>query len=423
MLILPKGERDLFDPNYYYSRSVDISNDIRFHTGINLDPGSINISFRRLYEKYVFCRREQLKNISVQDIVIIFTGWCGHGHFSPSLSLALEFEKMGKNVMIVDLLEMASPEIAKIVCSLWLHVSRNKQDLFLSTTEHVGDECKDGLLKIFKYLNLEFFFKFVKGKRVRAISTFLFPNVLASRIRDRIEKMAVLLPDCSSVGMGINLLHDTRDMTHFVVNKDTIDDACKRYSYHKNTGFSKIGFVPNMMEHVEQRKVMSKISDVLTWFIGGGMGIGYGGREENVKFVMRNYNEGPIIIVCGDNPRWYKTVEELSKNYCGNKKIIVLQYLSIFEIHKLILGSGLVIGKPGGSTLAEFCYVSGAKCLAYPILGHEQLNAQYAEKIECATYAKDNEELREFLNHPTNTKSAEILLSPSKVIAQLLFRD
>jgi UDP-N-acetylglucosamine:LPS N-acetylglucosamine transferase len=195
------------------------------------------------------------------------------------------------------------------------------------------------------------------------------------------------------------LYKDTKDIVYFTVNEETIEDAKSRYSYHSKTKeFVTIGVVPNFMDKTYS---LNSRSHTLTWIIGGGMGLGYGIRALNT--IIQNHF-GPIVVVCGDNKRWYnKVLEAKEKN--RSARIFALKYCTPESIKELMQNSNIIIGKPGGSTMAEFVSMQGNKILYGAVKGHEEQNGRYAQSLGIATYCETPEELARTITKPVYTRS------------------
>lgn len=399
MLIKPRGMSRDAKP---YQDDSDWEDLMFYETGIYLNPDEVNLNFRKYYESYVFCTKNQLSKIKEAKVdVIIFTGYAGAGHFAPSRALAKKYADKGKNVIIVDLLHMVSPLMSFINVNSWLYVSRYNQDLFVKSTEMVGSEKgSDDAFGIFKKMNIDFLINFIKSKKVNVcISTYLSANLIASKIADHVNMFGVLLPDVSSIAMSCELYKDTENIVYFTINEETALDAKRRYPYHINTKkFVTIGAVPTF---IQKRYEQDIYRNTLTWIVGGGMGIGYG--IEALDTVIKSH-DGPIIIVCGDNQNWYRKVLKAMNKYL-EKKIFAFKYVSPENIKTLMQNSKIIIGKPGGSTFSEMISMEGYKIFYGTIKGHEENNARYCEELGLVRWCKNIDELAEEIKNPIFTKS------------------
>lgn len=399
--------------------NVEVSNEIFYDVFAELDPEGINLNFRKYYESFVFCSKEQLKKIDQKVDVIIFTGYAGAGHFAPSRALAKKYESYGKTVIIVDILQMVWPIFSAMNCYSWLYVSRHNQDLFLKVSEKVGTEKgSDKFLGMYKHMNIDFLTDFIKEKQVKVcISTYLSANAIASKIAKQVNMFGVLVPDACAIGMACEIYKNTENIVYFTVNEETIADAKARYPYHMNTkNFEVIGAVPSFMGSKHEMDGYTK--NTLTWFVGGGMGIGYG---IDALDVIINAHEGPKVIVCGNNKSWYKKVCEARKMY-PDKNIHPLLYVTPENVKTLMLASKIVIGKPGGSTLAEFVAMDGYKIFYGTIKGHEELNAKYCEVNGIARWCRNLYVLEDEILDPVYTDSIYtkgiITKNPADVMVQ-----
>lgn len=384
-----------------YLDNALLSEELFMVTNAELNSDELNMNFRDYYESHVFCKKEQLAQIEQDIDVIIFSGYCGSGHFAPSRALAKAYEENGKNVIIIDLLNMVSPFLADATCNMWLYVSRYNQGLFASAANMVGNEgFSQFALGIYKHMDIYFLTQFIKKHNVKVcISTYLSASCIASKIAEHVKMFGVLVPDASAIAMSCELYKNTKDIVYFTVNEETIEDAKKRYSYHNYTKeFVTIGAVPNF---VDKTYSLNPRSRTLTWIVGGGMGLGYGIKALNS---IIEAHLGPIVVVCGDNQKWYKKViDEKEKNI--RARIYALTYCSPENIKELMVNSNIIIGKPGGSTMAEFVSMQGHKVLYGAVKGHEEQNAKYAESLGIARYCESTEELVREIKSPIYTKS------------------
>lgn len=398
MLIRPKKKTLSRDDDYENSCKAEL---IYADTEADLEIDGMNLDFRQYYESFVFCSKEQLKEIKQNVDVVIFSGYAGSGHFAPSRALAKSYESNGKNVIIVDLLQMVWPFAALANCYSWLYVSRYNQNLFLKVSEKIGTEKgSDKALGILKSMNIDFLIDFILRKDVNVcISTYLSANAIASKIAKYVKMFGVLLPDACSIAMACEVYKHTENIVYFTLNEETIADAKSRYPYHNNTReFVVLGAVPSFMERNYELNIYSK---TLTWIIGGGMGIGYG--IESLESIIQMYKD-PMVIVCGDNKSWYNKVSKAIKKYNASN-VHVLGYCSPENIKVLMQNSKIIIGKPGGSTMSEFISMQGYKIFYGTIKGHEELNAEYCQSNEIVRWCKNIYELITELKNPVYTES------------------
>ncbi len=384
----------------------------------NLNLTITNMRFRDFYKAIVFTNYKQLNDIDIDSIdVVIFTGFAGSGHFSAAYSIAKQLQKEDKEVVIIDLFAMSLNKAAFLADKFWRFVSRYAQDLFVYFCDKVSNT--KGLEKNYffmKHANIEPMKNFIKEKKVKVLlSTYIFPSVIMSRFKDVCPNLGVIATDHSAVGMLGELYKDISDISLFVPSVDVYKSAKNMYHHTPNSDYKELiilGSVPCMItKEVNQTLGAKKIKGLLTYFVGGGVGIGYG-----IKFVPELIEEydGEIIIVCGDNKRWEKQVNKLldSKPHLKSR-VTVLGYVIPEIAIKLMQKSEIVLAKAGGITSSEINSLENSiKIFIGNIKGHEENQAKLFHELGYATNCEDINSVIETIN--CNKRNKSILNEPGK---------
>lgn len=377
-----------------------------------------NMRFRDFYKAIVFTDYKQLDEIKNESIdVIIFTGFAGSGHFSAAYAIAKQLQKEEKDVVIIDLFAMSLNKAAFLADKFWRFVSRYAQDLFVYFCDKVSNS--KGLEQNYFFMknaNISPIKNFIKEKNVKALlSTYIFPSVIMSRFKDVCPNLGVIATDHSAVGMLGELYKDISDISLFVPSIDVYNSAKNMYHKHHDSDYKELivlGSVPCMVtKELNQKLGSKKEQGLLTYFVGGGVGIGYG-----IKFVpelIEKY-EGNIIIVCGDNKKWEKKVNKFldSKPHLKSR-VTVLGYVVPEVAINLMQISEIVLAKAGGITSSEINSLENSiKIFIGNIKGHEENQAQLFHELGYATNCEDiNSVLRTI---SIGKKNKSILNEPDK---------
>lgn len=393
----------IIKPKYDYTKKVNVSDKISAFRLNQLSKTSttadrLNLSFdEEVYRKNVFCEKSQLSKTSEKIDAVVFCGYAGAGHYSAAEAIARTLSSRGYNVAIVDAFRILMPFMAKQACTSWLIVSKYAQSLFEFSCKLVGKQRGlDFFYSFMKNVNIDAITGFLTMNHVRmCISTYIFPSVIIGRFVPYVNDVAIVATDYSSVGMLTQLKGISfEDVNVIVPDKSVYFDAKRRYPKISNCkSCIEIGGIPSLMTKRVMnnltRDIKCNYSNVLTFFVGGGLGIGYGIR--GVKTVFDSY-DGTIVIVCGDNKRWVKKVEKLATKY-PKKNILVFGYVAHEVALRLMLTSKIVISKAGGITSAEVTAFDGCKIFYGSIKGHEENQAKMFARNCYAVYCKTKEDL------------------------------
>jgi UDP-N-acetylglucosamine:LPS N-acetylglucosamine transferase len=380
---------------------------LHYYTGIDVKNSDINVSFDKYYRSNVFCDTSQLEEVSQNVDVVVFCGYAGAGHFASAYAIAKSISDDGYDVMLVDVFRMFIPKTAKMANDMWLFTSRYAQKLFLLSCNKVSTQKGiDQTYSFFKKVDISKLTTFLKNKNVKVgISTYIYPNVIAGYLADYVGHMAIVATDHSAVGILAGLSGISFEKVSVLVpDIQTFEDAKIMYPSIRNCKeVIKIGGVASEMtiEKIALLKKQRINPNILTYFIGGGLGIGYG--INSVKEVFNTYEKGPIVIVCGDNPSWVRKIKNMAQKY--TKDIVVLGYILPDIAHSLMVNSKIVIAKAGGITSAEVIALDGVKIFHGSISGHEEKQANLFAKQNVATNCKSKKELIEAIKSPINTPS------------------
>ncbi len=361
----------------------------------------INIDFLSLYESDVFTNVYELLSLNQRIDVVIFTGYAGCGHYAPARALALEYERRGLNVILLDPLFMSSRVAAIINCESWKFLARHFHSAWDLTRKIVSTELGSDLaFNGFKSLISKELLHFFNEKRPDIIiSTYTYTDAIISKFAMFTKCLAVLVPDLNPIGFMSEVYHDTKNIHYFISSMEAYKLGNQVYPYTKvNAGVHIMGNTPNFLTSSITPKLLFN-KELLLFIPGSGLGIGKG--FEALNDILNVWN-GYVICICGDNPNWQEKSNNIAKR---NKKLISLGYVN-YDILKLLFQySQVVIGKSGGSMSVEMAALNGCKIVYAPIRGQEVENAKYYSNLGCLSYAKTKEELIKYIKLRPYTKS------------------
>lgn len=140
-------------------------------------------------------------------------------------------------------------------------------------------------------------------------------------------------------------------------------------------------------------------------------GIGAGPMAEALRSLMSVRARANVTVICGRNVHAHRACRRMAEALPTHEKsrLLVLGYVDqeVFAAH--LAGADLLVGKPGGLTMAE-CLAVGTPMVVYaPLLipGQEEGNARFVREAKCGVVAADPEALRR--------KVEEILASPDEL--------
>jgi len=122
---------------------------------------------------------------------------------------------------------------------------------------------------------------------------------------------------------------------------------------------------------------------------GGTKGLG---SIEDIFEKACEHEKLQIIVLCGTNQKLHARLKKKSQN----KKRIVITGFSC-ETARYYMAADIVIGKPGGVTIAETLALRKTLAVFSPLPGQEEKNAEFLKKHKLAWHLKNQRQLAEFL--------------------------
>jgi processive 1,2-diacylglycerol beta-glucosyltransferase len=152
-------------------------------------------------------------------------------------------------------------------------------------------------------------------------------------------------------------------------------------------------------------------------------GIGGGPLLAAAKALASLNMECQVVVVCGRNEGAYRCLTKhlVSLNADGRVRFRVEGYINADAMANLMHASDFLIGKPGGSTMAE-ALTSGCPLVVYtPVMipGQEEFNAEMLQRAGAARIAGCPEELRATVN---DLLAAPTILEEMRAAAERIAR-
>ncbi|MEG1584375.1 MAG: glycosyltransferase, partial [Anaerovorax sp.] len=165
------------------------------------------------------------------------------------------------------------------------------------------------------------------------------------------------------------------ELLEFQLNKKGVDTK-------KMLSFG-IPIKPEFSQRMDQKEARRKlgIRDNQTTVLLMSGSMGYGKIDESIKRLDELAFDFQMIVVCGNNKRLFKKVNQLETK----KKIYVYQYVNNVDV--MMDASDCIVTKPGGITSSEALAKALPMIMVNPIPGHEMRNAEFMLNNGLALYA------------------------------------
>ncbi|MEG1930238.1 MAG: glycosyltransferase [Anaerovorax sp.] len=165
------------------------------------------------------------------------------------------------------------------------------------------------------------------------------------------------------------------ELLEFQLNKKGVDTK-------KMLSFG-IPIKPEFSQRMDQKEARRKLgirdNQATVLLMSGSMG--YGKIDESIKRLDELAFDFQMIVVCGNNKRLFKKVNQLETK----KKIYVYQYVNNVDV--MMDASDCIVTKPGGITSSEALAKALPMIMVNPIPGHEMRNAEFMLNNGLALYA------------------------------------
>ncbi|MBU2573692.1 MAG: hypothetical protein KKH28_06425 [Elusimicrobia bacterium] len=149
----------------------------------------------------------------------------------------------------------------------------------------------------------------------------------------------------------------------------------------------------------QKRKALGLAPNLFTVLISGGSK-GLGDILMSVETLKKFSGKLQVLVLCGDNRKLFNKLEK-SPPYRKNIRLIHF----VDSPADYYMASDLIIGKPGGVTIAETMALAKPMLIFAPLPGQEERNTSFLVKNKLADFAKDRVQLesviRKYLQNPS----------------------
>ncbi len=325
--------------------------------------------------------------------VLILTTNYGDGHIKAAGSLLNEIKKQDASVevKIVNLFHEAHPVLNKIIRELYLncysHMPQFYGFIYYLTKDIRWNLCLNYINGLLGRKRLRQYLEEFKPNIV--VNTF---PVLAMPILYRKGKTNV---PCYTIvtDYGIHSQWIDRGVSKYFIG----DECMKKELTDQGIDEEKISVtgIPVCIEckSVDREKFLCKYGlesfnlPVVT-LLAGAHGVLRNLREAG-KMLYEIKPEAQFIIACGKNNALREEVEKATDKYRDRIKVFGF----VDNIHELMMGSDIVVSKPGGITTTEVMNMNVPMVIFGNPAGQENENAKYLLRNGCSYHAHNLNEL------------------------------
>lgn len=321
----------------------------------------------------------------------------GAGHLKAAYALKEYIEKKypnSKNI-IVDTFKYTNPLAHKVIVDGYLKTIKIKPELYgklynLSEYKKILNKLSHIMNTILSY-KIEQLIKEFNPSII--VCTHPFPLQMVSYLK---KENKISTPTIAILTDYVNHpLWFHTNIEAFVVGHDYIKQDMIRCGIPKETIFSygvpvSQVFLNKKPKHLVRKELL--LDDKFTVLIMGGS-LGYGNLENTFVNFGKCFRDMQIIVVCGENKRLKKKLENISHSF--NKKVRILGYTD--NISKLMDASDIVVTKPGGMTISEALVKELPMFIISPIPGQEKRNAKFLVTSGAAITISENDDIENIL--------------------------
>jgi processive 1,2-diacylglycerol beta-glucosyltransferase len=184
--------------------------------------------------------------------------------------------------------------------------------------------------------------------------------------------------------------------TYFVPHKTVQENLQQNEISSGKISVSGMPIRKELLETIDVQKERREIglaSKTFTVLVSGGSR-GLGDIEKTLEALKPLLGRIQVIVLCGENKRLQRKLEKFYHRY-RHMKIFGYFHSSA----RFLSASDLIIGKPGGVTIAEAICLEKPMIIFEPLPGQEEKNAQFLLKNKIAELAKNKKHLESIVRH------------------------
>lgn len=336
-----------------------------------------------------------LKTVAYPMKVALIYGYKPSGHYSAAYALSEFFPRSIIEPVFINLSDVY-PNLGSFVAKTYLQILQKTPALwnYIYDNEIIAkatNQLKSALIPYYA----DKLSKLLSKKNIKAIiSTHALACILLSKREKSLKDVplfAVLTDFYAHMHWPISGIE-----TYFVPHKTTQENLQQKKISPSKIFVSGIPIRKEFLETFDiqkEKKDIGLLPRLFTILVSGGSK-GLGEIEEILEALKPLLGKIQVIVLCGENKRLLHKLEKLYHHY---KHIKFFGYLhstaSLFSI------SDLIIGKAGGTTIAEAMCLEKPMIIFEPLPGQEEKNAQFLLKNKIAELAKNKKHLESIVRH------------------------
>lgn len=310
--------------------------------------------------------------------VLILTASTGNGHNQAAKCLSKEYEELGYDTKIVDILKSTS-KMLDFLISDGYKILANKLPKVYGKLYYTSDRklYKDTFGPIFYKMCEDKLFKHVVEYEPDVIiGTHAFSVILMSSLKKR-NRIS-----CPVISLVTDFKAHYTYVDEYIDAYVTASEYTKEGLIERNVCPSKIYPYGIPVKNEFYSKSHSRNSVFTILIMGGSMGTPE--ISKVVRNLLENKNKFRIVVVCGNNKTLKKHLESKYLKKGIGKDLKILGYTS--EVSKLMDESDILISKPGGMTVSEAIVKEIPMVIPFAIPGQEEENIDFLVKSNAAIY-------------------------------------
>ena len=323
--------------------------------------------------------------------ILILTASIGNGHNQIASNLRNKLASSDCNVSVVDFLQASSYDVNNLVCNIYMKILQYKPDFFRSIC-HISENNKLNNIKyILAKINRRIIHKLVRKYQPDCIiCTHFFPLAATAAYKEKYNadfELAAVVTDYSVHPMW---QIDSVDR-YFVAHCSMVEQfsgSFRAYDQVLPTGIP-VGpdFIPADI-YPDSNNILIMTSNQTEQSM-----------SEIINMALHLPPEITVTFITGNDINRQKSLQKLAENH---KNFTVIGYTK--QVAYFMKKCGLIITKPGGSTISEAIAAGTPLVIVSPIPGMEEDNARFLEDNGLGFWVHTPEKLLEFttslLNDP-----------------------
>lgn len=325
--------------------------------------------------------------------VALIYGYKPSGHFSAAYALSEFFPRSIIEPVFINLSDVY-PRLGPFVAKTYLQILQKTPALwdYVYDNEIIAmatHQLKTALIPYYANKLSELLIK----KNVKGIiSTHALACILLSKREKSLKDVplfAVITDFYAHMHWPVSGIE-----TYFVPHKSVQENLQQNKIPASKISVSGIPIRKEFIESIDvpkERKEIGLFPKIFTILVSGGSR-GLGDIETILEVLKPLLGRIQVVVLCGENRRLQ---HKLEKSYYRYRQVKFFGYLH--SSARFLAISDLIIGKPGGVTIAEAICLEKPMIIFEPLPGQEEKNAQFLVKNKIAELAKNKKHLESII--------------------------